>query len=517
MNTVALKLVDFFEWYRSKDAVWRQRPWLVLGKGPSFALAKDMDTSQFNTFGLNHVVSELKVDVAHIIDLDVVERCADILLTNARYVVMPWYPHIDNRAGKRSLEELITVNPILGKLAAEGRLLWYNKIGRPPHGSSPPVRVVYFSAEAPYALLGMAGVKTIRSLGIDGGAKYAGNFNGLPTLLANGQTSFDKQFREIARSIMTYNIDASPLNAESPIRVYVAAMEEQMLAVKVLEYSIRKNTSMTTEVIPMHTSGIDVPRPQAPANWPRTPFSFQRFLIPQMAGYRGRAIYLDSDMQVFSDLRELWCYDMGDNQLLSAEPPPEGDRKPQYSVMLLDSGKLQWNIADIVKSLDAGEFSYEELMYNMKIASKQQARISNEWNSLERYTEGRTKLVHYTDMNTQPWVYARHPLGHLWVHDLLEAIDHGFVTREYVLDHVKKGWARPSLAYQIDHKIEDPLLLPSHVLDLDNDYSPPYHKLHRHGARPWTNFTAYLKAVARHVFYSSSAASLLRRIKRRFI
>jgi hypothetical protein len=511
-----ITLPDFFDWYRLQNSSMLQRPWLVLGKGPSFAVVKNIDISHFNTFGLNHVVMEMKVDIAHMIDLDVVERCGEVLLSNASYVLMPWFPHVNNRPGKRSLEELIQCIPILNKLASAGRVLWYNKTGSPPQGHSPSVRVVYFSAEAPYALLGMAGVQTIRSLGIDGGATYASNFSGLPTLLANGQPSFDKQFQEIARSIMAYKIDAAPLNVESPIRIYVATMEEQMLAVKVLEYSIRKHASMTTEVIPMHTSGIDMPRPQSPANWPRTPFSFQRFLIPQMAGYRGHAIYLDSDMQVFSDIRELWCYEMNGNHLLSVAPPVEGDRKPQYSVMLLDCNKLQWRITDIVKSLDEGELTYEDLMYQMSIATKQETRIPIEWNSLERYVEGRTKLVHYTDMNTQPWIYARHPLGHVWMRDLLEAIDKGFISREYVFEHIQKGWARPSLRYQVENKVEDALLLPRHVLDLDKNYSPPYHALHRHTAKPWTNGWYYLKAVTRHLIYSSSMFALFRRIKRRF-
>jgi hypothetical protein len=507
--------MDFFSWYCAQSPARQQRPWLVLGKGPSFTFHQTVDADDFNIFGLNHVVLEKEIDIAHMIDLDVVEACADTLQRNARYLLMPWFPHVKNKPGKSSLEQLVKEVPVLGALASEGRLLWYNKVGSPIQGDSPPVPVTYFSAEAPYALLGMAGVRTIRSLGIDGGVSYASNFKKLATLLSNGQPAFDKQFKEIARSIMTYKIDASPLNIESPIRAYVATTEDQMLAVKVLEYSIRKHTSMTVEVIPMHTADIVIPRPQARANWPRTPFSFQRFLIPQLAGYHGRAIYLDSDMQVFSDIRELWCYDMCENQLLSVAAPREDDRKPQYSVMLLDCGKLQWVIADIVKSLDEGEFTYEDLMYRMNIANKQEARIPVEWNSLERYIDGRTKLLHYTDMNTQPWVYARHPFGYIWVRDLLEAIDAGFISPEYVFDQVEKGWARPSLRYQIENKIEDALLLPRSVLELDNDYSPPYHKLHRHSEMPWVNGIAYMKAITRHLVYSSSVFALMRRLKRR--
>lgn len=507
-------LIDFFDWYRSQDDAFKGRAWLVLGKGPSFEQIKNVDVNDFNTFGLNHVVSRVKLDVAHMIDLDVVEHCGDILPENARYLLMPWVPHVNNRPGKLTLDQLVKKIPVLGLLASEGRLLWYNKVGSRAkvvvNGKSPPVRVVAFSAEAPYALLGMAGARTIRSLGIDGGASYSGEFNGLKTLLANGWNSFDSQFQEIARSIFRYNIDASPLNVESPIRVYVATMEEQMLSVKVLEYSIRKNASVTTEVIPMHESNIDIPQPRKSANWPRTPFSFQRFLIPQMAGYKGHAIYLDSDMQVFTDIRELWSYDMGDNELLSVASEKEGSRRPQHSVMLLNCNKLKWNIADIVDSLDAGRLTYKRLMYKMEIVENQEARIPATWNSLEKYISGKTKLLHYTDMNTQPWVFAKHPFGYIWVRELLEAIDTGFISREFVLDHVKKGWIRPSLAYQVENRIEDAFLLPQHVLDLDKNYSPPYHQLHNQNATLWRNTKYYLKAKLRNVLYSSSVFKYMR-------
>lgn len=501
-------LIDFFDWYQSQNDSFHHRPWLVLGKGPSFEKIKNVDLLKFNTFGLNHVVTETNLDISHIIDLDVVLHCENILPKNTRFLLMPWVPHTNGRPGKLSLAKLTRKIPVLGLLASEGRLLWYNKVGSrakvEPHGSSPPVRVVSFSAEAPYALLGIAGAHTIRSIGIDGGNSYANHFSGLKTLLTNGWQSFDRQFQEIARSIMLYNIDASPLNTESPIRVYVATMEEQMISVKVLEYSIRKHASMTAEVIPMHKSHIEIPQPKSPSNWPRTPFSFQRFIIPKMAGYKGRAIYLDSDMQVFADIRELWEYDMADNDLLSVKSDSKDNRRPQYSVMLLNCNKLKWDISEIVASLDTGKLTYKKLMYKMDVASKQEALIPAAWNSLEKYVNDKTKLVHYTDMNTQPWIYAKHPFGHIWVRDLLEAIDNGFINHQLILDHVKKGWVRPSLAYQIKNKIEDAFLLPQEILDLDTNYSPPYHKLHNQNVSLWRNSGYYLKAKLRHILYGSS-------------
>ncbi len=510
-------LQDFFTWYASQNEAWRERPWLVLGKGPSFAKVKEFDTTQFNIFGLNHVVLEKKVEIAHAIDLDVIEHCEKALATNANYLLMPWFPHVRHRPGKLCLAELVLLKPVLAFFAEKGRLLWYNKVGSKINGVSPSIFIHHFSAEAPYALLGMVGVKNIRSLGIDGGATYASNFKSLPTLLSNRQSSFDKQFLGIARSIMTYQINASPLDIESPVRIYVATTEEQMLSVKVLEYSIRKHASMTVEFTPLHTSDVVIPMPQDSINWPRTPFSFQRFIIPQVAGYSGRAIYLDSDMQVFSDIRELWKCEMHNNQLLSVASDQQSGRNPQYSVMLMDCAKLDWEIADIVNSLNASEFTYEGLMNNMVIAPTQQADIPFEWNSLEQYIPGKTKLVHYTDMNTQPWIYAGHPLGYVWVRDLLAAIQDGFIESEYVFEHIQRGWIRPSLAYQLENKLEDAFLLPRHILDLDKGFSPPYHKIKRHSRTPWIYGKAYLNAAARHFFQKSAFSIYLRRIKRRYI
>jgi len=249
-----------------------------------------------------------------------------------------------------------------------------------------------------------------------------------------------------------------------------------MLAVKVLEYSIRKHASITVELFPLNVAGagIQIPMPKDPANAPRTPFSFQRFLIPQLAGQRGRAIYFDSDMQLFSDIRLLWTLSLEGADLLAASNRGDSERKPQFSVMLLDCGSLGWDIRDIVARLDSGELNYALLMFEMAVAKNIRADISPDWNSLEYYEEGKTSLLHYTDMTIQPWVSRENPLGHMWVRDLIEAADSGFIPQDYVRDHITRGWVRPSLLYQIEHRIEDSGQLPPEALALDHAFVPPY-------------------------------------------
>ncbi len=276
-----------------------------------------------------------------------------------------------------------------------------------------------------------------------------------------------------------------------------------MLPVKVLEFSICKHASMSVEVKPIYQTGIEIPVPKDPENLARTPFSFQRFLIPEMVGYKGRAIYLDADMQVFKDIRGLWTRPFNGADILAVEEPIETGRRPQFSVMVLNCDALNWKVGKIVDDLDKGMLTYAQLMYEMTVAKTINRCIDPSWNSLERYAEGQTALLHYTDMQTQPWVSHVHLLGYLWVRYLFEAIDLGVISEGYVRESVGKGFVRPSLLYQIEHRIEDALLLPRKARLMDEGFTPPYKKLRQHGSTPWLNPVYRLKAIARYYYQQS--------------
>ena len=516
---------SFLEWF--DEGVRDEKPWLILGKGPTFAKRTEFDLGDYHLLGLNHVVREQPVRVAHLIDIDVVDHCGEVLITNADVVVMPWVPHVNCWPTARTLQDWIETKEILRRLDERGSLLWYNlaiskvaaqrisadDLDQLVQPESPVVQARYFSAEAALNLLSLAGARCVRTLGIDGGTSYSPDFDDLKdtTLLANTLSSFDVQFQEIARTIMKTNMDFAPLDVETPIRVYVATTEAQMLAVKVLEYSIRKHASMSTAVFPLHESGIEIPTPEKLENQGRTPFSFQRFLIPQLAGYRGRAIYLDSDMQVFDDIKQVWSLPFDGAQLLAVRDPAETARRPQFSVMLLDCGSLRWDIREIVASLDRGEMTYEKLMYDMAAARGVRRSIPPRWNSLEKYSEGETALLHYTDMNTQPWIYIDHPLGHLWTQALIEAIDRGFLAEDYVREHVALGYVRPSLLWQMEHGVDDGRLLPKDARLLDKEFVAPYQSLPTVRLNRWSRPHQLIRAVLR----ASPIPALARRVRGR--
>ncbi len=231
----------------------------------------------------------------------------------------------------------------------------------------------------------------------------------------------------------------SDANGDLPARVFVGTDPSQGLACKLLERSMRRHATIPLVIDTM--DNVRWPAPKDANNQPRTEFSFHRFAIPALAGHRGRALYVDADMLVFRDLRELWSLPFGEATVLHA-PSSDPKRPKQFSVMLLDCDRLRWNPDDIVAGLDAGRYGYDRLMGDLclEAPAKVQARVPVEWNSLDRYEAGRTGLLHYTHIETQPWVYARHPLGDLWVEQLREAIDAGVINASEVDHAVERGW-----------------------------------------------------------------------------
>ena len=450
-------MIELTEWIRSNR--FPDRPWLVLGKGPTFSQRDQFDLSAYNLISLNHVVTELKVDVAHVIDVDVVEACGRALLDNCQWLLMPRVPHVQQRVSLRPLEDFVEHVPVLRELDRAGRLVWYNAETGPAYPGSPVIEVKWFSSEAALSLLAAMGVKTVRSLGIDGGQTYSSAFGQLnnTTRLANGLPSFDAQFNEIERIVRVHGMDYGPLI--EPIRVFVGADESQLVAARVLEHSIRKHTDALVRVSPM----LDVrpPVPKKRENRPRTAFSFARFMIPQLAGYRGRAIYLDADMQVFGDIRELWDAPFEGHHLLCTtqrETPEKWKGSawfhpgPQMSVMVLDCGALRWDIEEIVADLDAGRYTYAELLFRMCIVppDKIDADLPVAWNHLETYEPGVTRLVHYTVVPTQPWKSHDNPLRQLWMDGYREAVADGAVPPFEVEESVAHGHVQRDLLEALD-------------------------------------------------------------------
>lgn len=245
------------------------------------------------------------------------------------------------------------------------------------------------------------------------------------------------------------------MKSDEPIRVFVGADRSQALAVPVLEYSIKRHTTAKVEVIPM--LDLPVPAPVDPRNGQRTGFSFSRFCIPKLTGYKGRAIYMDADMLVFSDIRELWDIPFDGAKIViqkevkfeeqsTAKVGAPKKRKKQCAVMLLDCDRLDWDIEQIVSDMDRGKYDYEQLMYDLCILPEEEVKygVPFEWNSLEHWDPA-TRLIHYTDVYTQPWTAVGNPYGYLWFDEVRRMIAERALTLEAIQIEIDLGYFRPSL------------------------------------------------------------------------
>ena len=436
---------EITEWAKTFEP--RKQPWLILGKGPTFHKVHDLDLSGFHLCSLNHVVRELPVTLAHVIDIDVVTHCGEAIDRNAQFLAMPFRPHVKNKPSDKTLQDFVTEQPMLDKLDKQGRLIWYNLSSSAPQPGFPVIKAKFFSAEAALNLLVACGVGVVRSLGVDGGSSYSGHFEDLKakTLLANGHQNFDKQFDGICETIRKTGVHYAPLYIDAPIRVFAGTDKAQAMGVRMLEYSIKRHTPMSVEITPIDDRDIPVPKNRASRS--RSGFSFSRFHIPKLCGNKGRAIYMDADMQVFSDLGTLWTWPMGDLAIAYCQQPVDRGRLPQYSVMLMNCEKLPWDVEEIVQGLDDGRYTYEELMGSCCIVPETARKMALpfEWNSLEYYEEGTTCLLHYTDMPAQPWVSNTNPAGQLWYELLRDAVHEGFVTIEELYDEIRAGHVSPEL------------------------------------------------------------------------
>lgn len=242
------------------------------------------------------------------------------------------------------------------------------------------------------------------------------------------------------------------------IDIFVGADRSQLLAVAVLEHSIRRHTFDRVRVSPLIDLGL--PEPRDPQQGSRTNFSFARFAIPELMNFSGKALYLDADMLVFRDIRSLWDLSFGGATVIIQEDVPDhapaprkkgapAKRLKQCSVMLIDCERARWDVREIVDGLD-GRYSYEQLMYELCILPEADIRygVPFVWNSLEHHDLD-TRLIHYTDMKTQPWVSTENPFGRFWIKEVLLMLETGALIWRDIHREIELGYFRPSLADEL--------------------------------------------------------------------
>ena len=239
------------------------------------------------------------------------------------------------------------------------------------------------------------------------------------------------------------------------IRVFIGSADRSVLEQYVLQWSILQTTKSPVDFYVMNgthnrvvgSGGETVENfldPRLVRESTATPFTFFRYAIPQYCG-SGRAIYIDSDQLLLTDIDELWRapLEQADASMCQAY------RKGRWatSVMLFDCSRFALDLPAILGDIEAGQLTLEDLNYlTERFRAKYPLRIEKlhpGWNSFDCYGES-TKLIHFTNLNTQPWRFLSHPAEELWIAHLHGAYKDNYVTDKIILQAIDQG-CRPDL------------------------------------------------------------------------
>jgi hypothetical protein len=134
-------------------------------------------------------------------------------------------------------------------------------------------------------------------------------------------------------------------------------------------------------------------------------FAPLRRLVPELLGFRGRALLLDPDVFAIGDVYDLLTRDMDGKAILCRRQRRTHAGQPLYSsaVMLLDCEKLtHWRWHDDVDAIFRCERPLGPWFALLDEPPEHIGLIENAWNDLDTLTDA-TKLLHTTEIATQPW------------------------------------------------------------------------------------------------------------------
>ena len=224
----------------------------------------------------------------------------------------------------------------------------------------------------------------------------------------------------------------------------------------VLEYTARELSSMNIDLHWMkHSDDVTSPWHGWESKTWATPFSGFRWAIPHVADQLGyeQAIYMDSDMIINTDLAELWNLPWEDEAVIM------GKGGWRFCV-------AKWNVKRAlqilppIETLKADPYSHQKLCQAFPQYPQLQQIFDRRWNNFDGENDPieDIKIMHYTDMSTQP--HAKYAVPRLeangqkhwfdgefrehrrqdiqgWFDTVYnEALTAGYTVEQYIPDHV---------------------------------------------------------------------------------
>jgi len=210
------------------------------------------------------------------------------------------------------------------------------------------------------------------------------------------------------------------LKDKEKLKIYIGWDSREDIAFQVAKQSILDTASVPVEIIPikqnpMRKRGVY----QRPVDQlASTEFTFTRFLVPYLAGYKGWALFIDCDFIAVDDVKKL--FDQADDRyaIMCAQhnytpkntTKMDGQTQHQYprknwsSMMLINCGhesnaKLT---PALINNLNFNGAYFHRFQW---LKDNQIGKVSHEWNWLVNWykepKDGKPKFIHYTEGG--PW------------------------------------------------------------------------------------------------------------------
>lgn len=197
------------------------------------------------------------------------------------------------------------------------------------------------------------------------------------------------------------------------MKIFICSNESQLIGAKVAKNSIIRRSNYSEDDVEIILES-DVPRLSYFFSKPylregrmltfdkndMQSFTLLRFYIPELMGYKGKALVIDPDVFLVREgLEQLENFDLANTSIYARK----GLKKNSWgsSVLLLSCKHLQhWSLELFIEKLHQGRIDYDDLI-NLRY-EKSISPLETKWNEFDEIKSD-TILLHTTEKLTQPW------------------------------------------------------------------------------------------------------------------
>lgn len=197
------------------------------------------------------------------------------------------------------------------------------------------------------------------------------------------------------------------------MKIFICSNENQLIGAKVSKHSIIQRSHYSEEDVEIILES-DVPQLNYFFSRPylrggrmlkfdkndMQSFTLLRFYIPELLGYKGKALVIDPDVFLVREgLEQLEDFNFESSSIYARR----GLQKNSWgsSVLLLSCKYLQhWSLQSFIDQLHLGQIDYDDLI-NLRY-EKSIAPLDTKWNEFDDIKSD-TILLHTTEKLTQPW------------------------------------------------------------------------------------------------------------------